>query len=1099
MARRDLIDEVINSPKVDAQLDRLDERLEKVVKKIIEINRLGKTIDFSKGFTESARAAQEARAATEALRKEREELRKQEQATRNAIAETRLEQQKLKTEMDRTREAEQKARIAKKALKDSIVAETGSILQLRNTLRQLQAQYDALGPKARNAIGGREMLANIRKVDAELKKLEATTGRFQRNVGNYPKLVGGLQGFLGGAGIGVTLGAAGIGLIAKQVFDTTVQLDSMNAALRAVSGSEEEFAKNQQFLLDVSERLGLNILELTGAYKLFYAASTQSGLSAGETRTIFESVAESAAVLKLSAQDTQGVLLAFSQVLGKGKVQAEELRGQIGERIPGAFAIAARSIGVTEQQLNKMLEKGEVIASDFLPKFAAELRKTYGTDGPVDSLQGSINKLSNEFTELVQNNESGLSRFFKGIVNASREALNGFNIFLEKVQEFSLGEYLSDLTIGRDVLAQANRQTEELINQAKRDELRAGNNAYIEEFKKASAEQRKVMLEEAKKMAAITAKAAEEASVPGFLTGANPTQLGENAEAIAKARRAQDYAFQESDRVQQFQQILAEEAAAATKATANVTKEQENAAARLRERQRKALLDAKGIDLQAAIDSQKEIFENEKVSLQGRLDALGTYYELRDQLITENLAIEKQKEGLLPEEIALLEKKADAERLENRKEFWKEYTGVAKSAADEQTKAVLEAFDRESAEIDRREAAELERETERYQKKQYSQEQFELIKLQIANKYNTLRLQAEIAAAKKSLEILQANGQPVEAALKRLHDLEMQLAKESQEFHEQSEKNKTEATQSELEKRRDLEQQYHDRISSLRQDALQFATDLGLSFFEKEKNRLQDQIDLISEQEKKEIEAITRSAASTEEKENQITVIKETAQVKREALERRQREIDARAAQFQKFASLFQIGITTAETLFKIQAQAAVLSSNPLTAALASLAYAQIPIVIASGALQAAAIAAKRIPRYAEGTDDHPGGWAMLGDAWRHELVVNPDGTMQITPNRPTYMDLMPHAKVLPDAKEYFLRNPHMMFPAPPDVGGQSVSDPFLAEEIVRGVDRSMRRVEKAIMNRPSERTIIDADGIRRQAYDGHAWQTYVNQFVHHR
>src|SRR5690606_22603244 len=53
-------------------------------------------------------------------------------------------------------------------------------------------------------------------------------------------------------------------------------------------------------------------------------------------------------------------------------VQAEELRGQLGERIPGAFATAARAMKVTEVELNAMLKRGEVLAVDLLPRMAAE-------------------------------------------------------------------------------------------------------------------------------------------------------------------------------------------------------------------------------------------------------------------------------------------------------------------------------------------------------------------------------------------------------------------------------------------------------------------------------------------------------------------------------------------------------------------------------------------------------------------------------------------------------------------------------------------------------------------------------------------------------
>src|SRR5262249_2765500 len=85
-----------------------------------------------------------------------------------------------------------------------------------------------------------------------------------------------------------------------------------------------------------------------------------------------------ARALQLSQQDTSGVLLAVQQIMSKGTVQAEELRGQIGERLPGAFQIAARAMGVTTAELGKMLEQGQVLSTTFLPRFAAQLERELG-------------------------------------------------------------------------------------------------------------------------------------------------------------------------------------------------------------------------------------------------------------------------------------------------------------------------------------------------------------------------------------------------------------------------------------------------------------------------------------------------------------------------------------------------------------------------------------------------------------------------------------------------------------------------------------------------------------------------------------------------
>ena len=202
-------------------------------------------------------------------------------------------------------------------------------------------------------------------------------------------------------------------------FQETVRLDSLTTALSNVSQSESEFAINQAFLARTTKQLGLVLLDSTAAFKNFYAAATQAGISADKTRDIFFAASAASANLKLSQEDTNGVLLAFGQIASKGTVQAEELRGQIGERIPGAFSIAAKAIGVTQQELNKMLQNGQVLSTEFLPKFAAELQKTFGgdTSKQVTGLQASINRLKNEFTALIAGNKAGITAFVSAIIS----------------------------------------------------------------------------------------------------------------------------------------------------------------------------------------------------------------------------------------------------------------------------------------------------------------------------------------------------------------------------------------------------------------------------------------------------------------------------------------------------------------------------------------------------------------------------------------------------------------------------------------------------------------------------------------------------------
>ena len=151
-----------------------------------------------------------------------------------------------------------------------------------------------------------------------------------------------------------------------------------NMALEAVLGSHAAATRELAFVRRESDRLGLSLQGTASDYVKLTAASRGTALEGQATRDIFTAVAEASRVLHLSSEETHGALNAIQQMMSKGNVQAEELRGQLGERLPGAFNLAAKAMGVTTQQLNQMLDNGQVLAVDLLPKMASELHKLYG-------------------------------------------------------------------------------------------------------------------------------------------------------------------------------------------------------------------------------------------------------------------------------------------------------------------------------------------------------------------------------------------------------------------------------------------------------------------------------------------------------------------------------------------------------------------------------------------------------------------------------------------------------------------------------------------------------------------------------------------------
>lgn len=156
------------------------------------------------------------------------------------------------------------------------------------------------------------------------------------------------------------------------------------------------------------------------------------------------------------------------------------------------------------------------------------------------------------------------------------------------------------------------------------------------------------------------------------------------------------------------------------------------------------------------------------------------------------------------------------------------------------------------------------------------------------------------------------------------------------------------------------------------------------------------------EEEKERIENLVNSGViSTEEGEARKRAAEQRTADKNKELEKQKAEIQQKQAKWDKANSIIQATIAT---------------SLAVTKALPNFVIAA--IVAAMGAAQVAMIAAQPIPKYAKGTDSHPGGLAIVGDGGRQEVIETDNGAY-ITPSVPTLVDLPKRAKVIPDLIDY--------------------------------------------------------------------------------
>lgn len=190
---------------------------------------------------------------------------------------------------------------------------------------------------------------------------------------------------------------AALGYALKSCMDAQIQLQRLDQSYRAVFG--ESAPAQLQAVYEQTDRVGLKYAETAEAAKSFFAAGQGTGL-ASQMQGIFRAVTNAGAALQLSTDDINGTFIALGQMISKGKVQAEELRGQLGERLPGAFQMAAKAMGMTTAELDKFMADGKLTAEDLLPKLARALEEQYGraAQEAADTVQGSINRMESEWT-----------------------------------------------------------------------------------------------------------------------------------------------------------------------------------------------------------------------------------------------------------------------------------------------------------------------------------------------------------------------------------------------------------------------------------------------------------------------------------------------------------------------------------------------------------------------------------------------------------------------------------------------------------------------------------------------------------------------------
>jgi tape measure domain-containing protein len=257
-------------------------------------------------------------------------------------------------------------------------------------------------------------------------------------------LMGGVPGAFAGAAAGqiVDNALAGAAALAKQYSE----VQKMQRGLAIASIDAKDFAESQKLVTSISQRLLVPLADATRYYSQLRINTKQYNLSAVETSQILEGTVSAVRATGGSLEDVDGAMRAVVQIFSKGGVQAEELRGQLGERFPGAVIKFAQANKMTFEELQDRLQAGTVGIAEFVAFAKAnftdysEFSKKLATapEYAGDRMKIALEQLQVAIGSILGNSGATFQDYFTGIIKSVTSFISENKVsFKQMLEDFT--------------------------------------------------------------------------------------------------------------------------------------------------------------------------------------------------------------------------------------------------------------------------------------------------------------------------------------------------------------------------------------------------------------------------------------------------------------------------------------------------------------------------------------------------------------------------------------------------------------------------------------------------------------------------------------
>lgn len=353
-----------------------------------------------------------------------------------------------------------KARVGANSARISSMFDGSLVAQFQSRIQRVNADY------AKGAINLQTYNQKMARLRSEMKMATVEAGKFQSRLDKAAVAGSKLHDNLGK--INSTLGKIAIGLTAagwgvqRAVSGAMGSLADRNSAyFGLMAQNKDDKAKTDQqmaFIKNTAYTYGMDEREMQGGYMRFAAATPT--MKESDKQALFEAMAIKGRSVGATGEQQNRALVAVQQMASKGKVMAEELRGQLSEAFAGSqqdFQQAAIDAGIIKnaQEFDKALKDGKITLDKLLPSLVKIWSAAKNTKAFAESMKQpevAMQRMKNSFNELAIQ--------FMGVVDPADGVIS--------LSE-SLISIFEDLTTDMDGSGSAAKQFGEAVGAAMRE------------------------------------------------------------------------------------------------------------------------------------------------------------------------------------------------------------------------------------------------------------------------------------------------------------------------------------------------------------------------------------------------------------------------------------------------------------------------------------------------------------------------------------------------------------------------------------------------------------------------------------------------------